>query len=170
VLFGIVSVSAVVGLNILFELGGVTNKAEAYEILKADPYSANIVVGILCTCFVAPIAEEIVFRGAIYNALKKLYKPQYAILMSALLFGLINQDSVQGVYSFVMGCFAAYTYEYFGNFLMPVIVRVVASVVAYLITYTSIVNTPLYSTPMCALFGGITLVAIFMISKEKKIL
>ena len=170
VLFGIVSISAVVGLNILFELGGVTNKAEAYEILKSDPYSANMVVGILCTCFIAPIAEEIVFRGAIFNALKKLYKPQYAILMSALLFGLINQDSVQGVYSFVMGCFAAYTYEYFGSFLMPVIVRVVASVVAYLITYTPIVNTPLYSAPMCALFGGVTLVAIFMITKEKKIL
>ena len=170
VLFGIVSISSVAALNILFEIGGVTKKAEAYAMLAADEYSANFLVGVLCTCVIVPVAEEVVFRGAIYNAVKKLYKPQFAILMSALLYGLINTDSVQGVYGFVMGCFAAYTYEYFGSFYMALIVRVVASVVAYVMTYTSIVNTALYSGPMCILFLAVTVVAIHMITREKKIL
>ncbi len=170
VLFGIVTVSAVVGLNILFEIGGITDKAEAYKILIEDPYSANIIVGILCTCIVIPIAEELVFRGIMFNELKKLYKLQYAILMSALLFGLINPDSVQGVYGFVMGCLAAYSYEYFGTIYAPMIIRVAAAVIGYIITYTAIVNTALYSGPMCILFLLVALVAVRMITREKKIL
>lgn len=170
VLFGIITICAVVGLNILFEIGGVTDKAGAYKLYVEDEYSANIIIGILCTCIVIPAAEELVFRGAIFNTLKKLYKLQYAILMSGLLYGLINQDSVQGVYGFVLGCLAAYAYEYYGNFLVPVVIRVGASVIAYLITYTPLVNTALYSGPMCILFLLVEVVAIRMITKEKKIL
>ncbi len=169
VLFGILTICAVVGLNILLEIGGVTDKSAAYKLYVEDEYSANFIIGILCTCVVIPVAEELVFRGAIFNALKKLYKLQYAILMSGLLYGLINQDSIQGVYGFVIGCLAAYVYEYYGNFLAPVVVRVAAAIVAYVITYTPLVNTALYSGPMCILFVVVAVVAVRMITKEKKL-
>jgi membrane protease YdiL (CAAX protease family) len=40
--------------------------------------------------FVAPVAEEICFRGLLYPALRQLRGPLYAILMTALVFGLIH--------------------------------------------------------------------------------
>lgn len=169
VLFGIVTISAVVGLNILFELAQVTQKAEAYQALVEDEYSANLFWGIVSSGILIPIVEELVFRGLVYNQAKKTYKVQQAMLMSALLYGLISGDSVQGVYCFVLGCLLAYSYEYFGSFLAPVVIHVVAGILTYVITYTPIVNTALYSLPMCGLFLVVAVVAIRMITKEKKL-
>ncbi len=169
VLFGILTVCVVLGLNILLELGGMTDKAAAYQLYVEDEYSANFIIGMLSTCVVIPVVEEMVFRGAIFNALKKLYKLQVAILMSGLLYGLLNQDSAQGMYGALMGCLAAYVYEYYGNFLAPMVLRVAAAIVAYVITYTPLVNTGLYSAPMCILFVVAAVVAFRMIMKEKKL-
>ena len=58
VLFGIITICAVVGLNILFEIGGVTDKAAAYKLYVEDEYSANIIIGILSTCIVIPAARS----------------------------------------------------------------------------------------------------------------
>ena len=49
VLFGILTICAVVGLNILLEVGGVTDKAAEYKLYVEDEYSANFIIGILCT-------------------------------------------------------------------------------------------------------------------------
>lgn len=59
--------------------------------------SANIdydIINIIFICLVAPIAEEIMFRGFIYNVLRK--KGTYiAIIVSSLLFGLFHFNIVQ---------------------------------------------------------------------------
>ena len=59
--------------------------------------SANIdydIINIIIICLVAPIAEEIMFRGFIYNVLRK--KGTYiAIIVSSLLFGLFHFNIVQ---------------------------------------------------------------------------
>ena len=169
VLFGIITVCAVVGLNVLLEMGGMTDKAAAYQLYAEDQYSANFIIGMLSTCVVIPIVEEMVFRGAIFNALKKLYKIPAAILMSGLLYGLLNQDSAQGMYGAVLGCLAAYVYEYYGNFLAPVVLHVAASILAYVITYTPLVNTGLYSGPVGVLAAVGAVVAFRMVMKEKKL-
>jgi len=169
VLFGILVVSAVLGLNIFFEIGGLTDKLAAYKLYVEDAYRVNFLIGAVCTCVIIPITEEWVFRGAIFNALKKLYKPSFAILMSGILCGLFYQDSIQGIHTALIGCIAAYAYEYYGRFAAPVIVHVAAAIVSYLITYTPLVNTVLYSMPVCLLFVVAAIVVFRAISLEKKL-
>ena len=89
--------------------------------------------------------------------------------MSGLLYGLLNQDSAQGMYGAVLGCLAAYVYEYYGNFLAPVVLRVAAAILVYVITYTPLVNTGLYSGPVGVLAVAGAAVAFRMIWKEKKL-
>ena len=117
-----------------------------------------------------PVTEELVFRGIVFNTCKKLYPLKHAFVMSSLIYGLYHMESIQGIYGVVIGFLMAYSYEYFGNFLVPLVLRIVASVIAYMITYTPLVNTALYSAPMCILFLAVAAAAIFMIKKEKKIL
>lgn len=59
---------------------------------------AFITVGII-----GPIVEEIIFRGAILNELNRKYNITIAIIVQALLFGLIHMNLIQSTYAFVIG-------------------------------------------------------------------
>lgn len=64
------------------------------------------------TLFLGPIAEELIFRGVIFQTLRK-YGRSFAILASALLFGIYHGNLPQGMFAFVIGVLFAYiTAEY----------------------------------------------------------
>ena len=63
------------------DVGGVTEEALA----RADP--AILVVALV---IVAPIAEEVFFRGVVFNAWLREYGPTRALVGSAVLFGFIH--------------------------------------------------------------------------------
>lgn len=56
----------------------------------------------------APIVEELVFRGLILRGLEP-YGKRFAILVSAILFGLFHGNLVQSPYAFVVGLVLGYT-------------------------------------------------------------
>lgn len=62
-------------------------------------------VGIL-----APIAEELVFRGLVYRRLQDWMAPWMAILLSSLIFGLYHGNVVQFVYAALTGSLFALMY------------------------------------------------------------
>lgn len=170
VLLSIATICGVLGLNILLELTGVTDKAGAYQLLLQETHAASLVVGLLCAGLVVPIAEELLFRGIIFNVMKRRMKLQLAMIISALFYAFYHMNYVQGVYAFIIGCLVAYAYEYFGTFLIPVVIHIVSSVLAYLITYTAIVESPIYSWPICILFLIVAMVCMSSMSRSKKIL
>ncbi|KAB7790642.1 CPBP family glutamic-type intramembrane protease [Bifidobacterium leontopitheci] len=51
---------------------------------------------------VAPVVEEMVFRGVLMRGLKPIGR-NFAILTSALMFGLFHDDVVQGTFAFCLG-------------------------------------------------------------------
>ena len=55
----------------------------------------------------APVIEELVFRGAILNALKP-YGHVFAIVTSAVMFGFFHGDLGQGFFAFIMGLLLGY--------------------------------------------------------------
>ena len=55
-------------------------------------------VGIL-----APVCEEVVFRGAIFGGMKKEGNIFKAVMVSGLLFGLLHMNINQASYAFVIG-------------------------------------------------------------------
>ncbi len=164
------SMGSILGLNVLLEITGVTTKLEAYQHMLADEYSASLFVGLICTGLIVPVAEEVLFRGIMFNILKRRTKFRIAILLSALFYGFYHMDYVQGVYAFVLGCLLAYVYEYFGTFLMPVFIHILSSVVCYLITYTAIVESALYSWPICIVSAVIGVVGLKLLNKMKRII
>lgn len=164
------TIAATLGMNLLLELSGVTNKSEIYQEVVKDQYSAVFFVGIICYGMITPLAEEILFRGVIFNCLKRMTGGlQMAILISALLFGLYHGNYVQGVYAFVMGCLMAYAYEYFGSFYAPVMIHMVSNMFSYTLSSTALVSTAFVSWPMCLLFLALTGVGLRMLMKQKKL-
>jgi membrane protease YdiL (CAAX protease family) len=68
---------------------------------------------IILAVFVAPVVEEVFFRGFLYNALRSVFAPWIAILLQASLFGLGHIYEPLGVVgTFVIGILLALIYEW----------------------------------------------------------
>ena len=49
------------------------------------------------------ICEELIFRGVIFNGLRKNFSDTFAVIFSALLFALMHSSVMQLAYPFIMG-------------------------------------------------------------------
>ena len=62
----------------------------------------------ILTVLVAPIAEELLFRGALFNSLTSVANKPMAVLLTAVLFAVVHVDPVQMSYAFVLGIMLAF--------------------------------------------------------------
>jgi len=67
-------------------------------------------LGILSIAIFGPVLEELLFRGAITNALLKKYNPTKAIILSALVFGIFHINPAQIVTATLIGLLLGWIY------------------------------------------------------------
>lgn len=169
VLLAMVTVGSVLGVNLLMALLGMADKSASYQAVVEDQYAAWLPVGLICYGLITPIAEELLFRGIIYNSIKRFMKLHAAVIISAALFGMYHGNSVQGIYAFVMGALMAYMYEYFGDYRVPVAIHIAANLLAYLLSYTGIAVSGFVSWPVCIVCLVWAVGSIYLLNKDKKV-
>ena len=147
---GILGIS--VGLNLLYGVIGILKVSESFQQVAEEQYSASFLLGLLVYGVVTPLAEELIFRGTVYNRLKKNQKYQAAILVSALCFGIYHSNIVQGSYAFLLGCVIAWLYESFGHFYVPLAAHVINNVMVYLLTMTGAFGLLITNWWVCIVF------------------
>lgn len=59
----------------------------------------------------APISEELIFRGVTYRIARRAFPFWIANIIQALLFGVFHMNMLQGCYTFVLGLFMGYICE-----------------------------------------------------------
>lgn len=77
------------------------------ETLESVSGSSDTVSMFLYASFVAPITEELIFRGYIQGALSR-YGKKFSILCSALFFGIFHGNLIQTPYAFLAGLLLGY--------------------------------------------------------------
>jgi membrane protease YdiL (CAAX protease family) len=77
---------------------------ESYSSVMEGLYTP---VGFLYIVLIGPIFEELIFRGAIFGALRR-YGNNFAILFSSLLFGFYHMLILQIPFAFVIGLLLGY--------------------------------------------------------------
>ncbi len=91
-------------------------------------------LGYLAIGVFAPIAEEVVFRGAIQRRLQQAFgkgKHWYAIVLTAALFGVVHANMVQGVNAFVMGLLLGWMYQRSGSLVPGIVFHLTNNTIAY---------------------------------------
>lgn len=63
----------------------------------------NAVFDILSVVILGPIVEELLFRGLIFNSLKRFNNGLFPVLFSGILFGIFHVEPVQVVYTTIIG-------------------------------------------------------------------
>lgn len=69
------------------------------------------VAAVLAVCVMAPLLEEMLFRGIVLRGFLQRYARWQAIFLSALLFGAAHMNIYQFVVGFAMGCVLGWLYE-----------------------------------------------------------
>ncbi|MCF0162361.1 MAG: CPBP family intramembrane metalloprotease [Fusobacterium necrophorum] len=77
----------------------------------------------LLAAIIAPLLEEVVFRGIVLRSIEKLRGTAAALISSSIIFGIFHGNLVQFVYTFIMGIIAGYVYIKTRNILFPVFIH-----------------------------------------------
>jgi len=96
------------------------------------------------SCVVAPFAEEVIFRGIIYPALKKSFPVPAAVIASSLFFALLHNEIFALVGLFGFGILLAYLFEKYDNLWISIGVHffnnLLANIAVFIIKYAGIAN------------------------------
>lgn len=82
---------------------------------------AGLFLAALFAACIAPICEELTFRGIIFAGFRKSGSALQAIILSAVLFGLFHMNFNQAVYAFSLGLFFAALREVTGSIIPSII-------------------------------------------------
>jgi len=77
----------------------------AFEELTVSP-----ILSILSAAVVAPIYEEIIFRGILLKGMSKKINPTIALVVSALFFAIVHLNVQQGINAFLLGLVIGFIY------------------------------------------------------------
>lgn len=112
---------------------------------------AEIALAVLAAGIIAPVAEEMVFRGALTGGLMKKTKPWLAIIIGAACFALMHMNPEQTVYQFLLGCVAGTVAYCSGSVIPAIIVHFVNNAAALVMSLLPVGSGEL--APSWGLFG-----------------
>lgn len=89
--------------------------------------------GIISAVLIAPIMEETLFRGLIFNELRKNINLTASIIIQAVIFGVFHGNLAQGIYAAVLGIVLAVIYLWTKSIVANIIMHVSFNIVGTLV-------------------------------------
>lgn len=86
------------------------NESAVNYVLRSFGPDAKLISGIICMCLLAPLIEEMAFRGVILTSVKRHANVWFAVIFSSLLFGLWHRNLGQFFPTTVMGIIFSWVY------------------------------------------------------------
>lgn len=141
--------------------------AENYMQLMENLTGQDSVISILTIVVLAPIAEELIFRGVTLRGMRRFWPFVPVVGLQALLFGIYHMNIVQGIYAFVCGLFLGYVAYKLNNVLISMLFHAVVNGSSYLLPY--ILSDGVFANLLVAILVGIVcfiiIVALFALLK-----
>lgn len=128
------SLGTIIPLSFLYEQLGIEMDENTQQIITSmmkEPWG-YVAVGIL-----APLAEEVVFRGAILRTLLGIMSKKnhwVAIMISAAIFGVVHANLAQFINALLMGLLLGWMYYRTGSLVPGILLHWVNNTMAYVLT------------------------------------
>jgi membrane protease YdiL (CAAX protease family) len=106
----------------------------------------NLVIVFVLAGAAIPFAEELLFRGVLYNFVRERWGIWIGALVSALLYALFSFNLINGVACFVLSIFAIVAYERSKSLWSAVIVHMMSSLGSLILFY--VLNPSLLKMPI----------------------
>lgn len=99
---------------------------------------APFIVIILAVVIVAPLFEEIMFRGIVFDSLSKRMNVYISIIIAGLFFGIYHMNIFQGTYATLIGIVMGFSLVWTKSIWAPMIIHFVNNLVSVLLSYSAI--------------------------------
>ncbi len=115
-------------LNDLILLSGLNDVFPGYSQLGEQIYTGQSPILMLTVAvIIAPIAEELVFRGLVQMRIRDYLGPIAGIVISAICFGIYHGNMIQFIYASILGLFLSFGMEKSQTVLVPIVGHMVAN-------------------------------------------
>ncbi len=117
----------------------------AYSEIMEQLGMGKSILSIVYIVLIAPVSEELIFRGVILEKSKKIMPFAAANILQALLFGIYHMNLVQGIYAFVIGMFLGMVCIKFKSLYASILLHMIinlSGIFLELILTEEILNTP----------------------------
>ena len=141
--FNILILGIGITILVLFLSSILTKLIPSYnEVANQLATSRGCVSQLIITIVLIPIYEEIFYRGIIFGYLRKNFNIIVAIVVQALVFGVMHLNLVQGIYTFILGIVLALIYMYSESILGNITVHIIFNLLGILIIPKLLINFP----------------------------
>lgn len=168
IVFVITAISASLGLNIAFQLFHIVDMSEQYSAVAQAQNTVAMGVGIILYGIVSPMAEETLFRGLLYNRMKLYFPKLWAMILSALFFGIYHGNLVQGLFGFLLGMVMVWLYDIYGRWYVPVLFHGIVNICSWLLTSVPGEKSGIFTPLNCVVFLTIWIFGMFYFKKYKR--
>lgn len=104
-------------------LVGDDGQQDAVKLLAENKDPLTLAMMALVACVGAPLAEEVVFRGYIYAAVKRFTNIPFAVVLTGLFFGVVHGNLAALLPLTVLGILLALAYEFTGTLWVPIAIH-----------------------------------------------
>lgn len=145
-------------LNNVLGLLHISDYSASYEQIRETFYMGEFFTEFVAVCLLAPLAEELLYRGIVYKRAKFFFGVWPGIVISSVLFGIVHMNLVQFVYAAVFGILLGFFVEKTGKLHSAVAAHAAANLTSLLRGETEVFGFMDRSFPVTV---GMTLVLFF---------
>lgn len=143
------------------------NQFESYGNMVESVMGANSSwVMFFAVIFIAPIGEELLFRGLIQHYGFKNFAPVLAIGLQGLVFGLYHGNIIQGTYAFFMGVVLGFVAYKLGSILYSIVLHISVNASFTIVPVALYETTP--KTVVTTITSGLLLIGMIWMAVKKR--
>lgn len=131
----ICAAAACIAMNNIVLLMNMQKISRVYQSTEQVIYSAPKWLQMAGAGILAPIAEELVYRGMTYRRMRESLSAMQAGIFVAVLFGVGHGNLPQGLYAMVLGLLLACIYEKFRNIAAPILFHIVVNITSLVLSW-----------------------------------
>ncbi len=139
---------------------------ELMELIFLEP---SFIITLVAIGLIVPVVEEIMLRGIILNRLREELPLTAALLLQALIFGLIHMNVLQGGYAFVGGILMGVVYVWTKSLWAPIALHAGWNSASVILVQTVQVEFSLPVTLATMAAGAAVVIAGLLYFKQQRI-
>lgn len=109
-----------------------------YDTVSDSLLNGSLLLQIISVGIAVPIAEELIYRGLVFNRMKNSMDIKVAAVITSLLFGIFHFNLLQGVYAFLLSLLLIYCINFYNSIIPSIIIHSIANISAVLLSYFNV--------------------------------
>jgi len=157
------------GLSALISLAATAGMLGNYQEIEENVFMASPYLVILQTVILAPVSEELLFRGLLFNRLQSCIRGFWVpALISSAIFGIYHMNLAQGIFAFLFGLLICAVYDRVRNLWAAIALHAGGNLISVLLVYTGFQypGTGLYITAMILALAAAGVLYVFFIRRR----